>query len=229
MSYNQFQAELSKISSSHLQLPRLYELLFATVALGILYFFIYVVIEFKMLRPNGSTLKGLMILNGIIGLIITIVMVVTFRIIDSEEKQLITTFIEDSSNFTWKEKRSDPLVSFPASAKEGQPIYLKINKHSEFEYNIDIKGEIEYQSERNKNDFEYGLGHFEQKVYWSNDLNKVEGIPSKVSYEYKLKEDTFYKNKDKLPLQFWSKLKFYNTKEKIVFYVPEKTILDKNE
>lgn len=168
---------------------------------------------------------------GIIVIILSITIVTTFRIINSEEKQLITAFIEDSSNFTWEEKRSDPLVPFPVSEKENQPIYLKINNHKEFEYNIDMNGEIEHQSERNKKDFEPGVGRIEQKVYWSNHLNKVNGIPSKVRYEYKLKEDTFYKNEDKLPRQLWKKLNFYSKekKEQVVFYIPEKTITDKNE
>lgn len=226
MSYNQFQAELSKIASSHLQLPRLMELLYAAITI------IWICLVIGFIRKKvGRFLKFSILIYGIIVIILSITIVTTFRIINSEKKQLITAFIEDSSNFTWKEKRSDPLVPFPVSEKENQLIYLKINNHKEFEYNIDMNGEIEYQSERNKHDFEPGVGRIEQKVYWSNDLNKVNGIPSKVRYEYKLKEDTFYKNEDKLPRQFWKKLNFYSKekKEQVVFYIPEKTITDKNE
>ncbi|TFI60528.1 hypothetical protein CKN63_13255 [Carnobacterium divergens] len=231
MSYNQFQAELSKISSSHLQLPRLAELLFIASFIVFSCFVIRKInVKRGFIKKEGIVfLEFLNKLSFIIGIILVITIITTFLINDSEKKQLITNFIEDSSNFNWKEIRSDPLVPFPVIEKENQPIYLKINNHSVFEYNIDMNGEIEYQKEENKIDFKYGIGRFEQKVYWSNDIKKVADIPSKVRYEYKLKDDTFYKNEDKLPRKFWSELNFYNSKEKVVFYIPEKMIIDKNE
>ncbi|MDT1958954.1 hypothetical protein [Carnobacterium divergens] len=230
MSYNQFQAELSKIFSSNLQLPRLMELLYAAITI------IWICLAIGFIRKSTLAfseirgfLKFLILISCIIIILVLTAIFTTFCKNNSEQEKLINTFIEDSSNFTWNEKRIDTLVPFPSSDGMDELVYLKICNDI-YGYNSKKNNEIEYQEDKNEKTSKYDLYsvffgddkiyNYERSVYWSTDTKKVHDIPSKVSYEYKLKEDKFYKNKDKLPREFWRRIE-NNPKEKIVFYIPK--------
>lgn len=232
MRYDQFQTDLLKISSEYLIMPEWVGYVILVTAILTL---LYSVVQYMFGSWNsnrsviiaGVSLFSLILYAGYVD-----------KYTESEMK-IIYSFVNDPTNFKWEIKETEAIIPFTSIEEVDQPIYLKISKDTEgkevFGFNQSINGETEYREEKCKKREKpinlYSTYTHEQllerKIYWNTDTNKVSKYPSKILYEYKLKENKFYKNKDKLPLEFWREIK-NNSKEKVVFYIPKQTVINQN-